>query len=59
MFEIGIFCVILLAVGYWVALWLMGRHDDVLHGPFHPGRRGGGGCSQGIAAAHIIAQGPR
>ena len=34
MFEIGIFCVILLAVGYWVALWLMGRHDDVLHGDF-------------------------
>jgi hypothetical protein len=34
MFEIGIFCVILLATGYWVALWLMGRHDDVLHGDF-------------------------
>ena len=37
MFEIGIFCVVVLAVGYWVALWLMGRHDDVLHGDFvHP-----------------------
>jgi hypothetical protein len=34
MFELGIFCVILLAIGYWVALWLMGRHDDVLHGDF-------------------------
>jgi hypothetical protein len=34
MFEISIFCVIALAVGYWVALWLMGRHDDVLHGDF-------------------------
>jgi hypothetical protein len=34
MFEIGIFCVIVLAVGYWAALWLMGRHDDVLHGDF-------------------------
>jgi len=34
MFEIGIFCVILLAIGYWVALWLMGRHADVLHGDF-------------------------
>ena len=34
MFEIGIFCVIVLAVGYWGALWLMGRHDDVLHGDF-------------------------
>ena len=34
MFEISIFCVIGLAIGYWVALWLMGRHDDVLHGDF-------------------------
>jgi Ca2+/H+ antiporter len=34
MFEISIFCVIVLAIGYWVALWLMGRHDDVLHGDF-------------------------
>ncbi|HLX13636.1 MAG TPA: hypothetical protein VKS24_00320 [Bradyrhizobium sp.] len=37
MFEIGIFCVIALAVGYWAVLWLMERHDDVLHGDFvHP-----------------------
>jgi hypothetical protein len=34
MFEIGIFCVIALAIGYWTALWLMGRRDDVLHGHF-------------------------
>ena len=34
MFEISIFCVIVLAAGYWVALWLMGRRDDVLHGDF-------------------------
>ena len=34
MFELGIFCVIILAVGYWVTLWIMGRHDDVLHGDF-------------------------
>jgi hypothetical protein len=34
MFEISIFCLIGLAIGYWVALWLMGRHDDVLHGDF-------------------------
>jgi hypothetical protein len=34
MFELGIFCVILLAAGYWAALWFMGRHDDVLHGKF-------------------------
>jgi hypothetical protein len=34
MFELGIFSVIVLAAGYWMALWLMGRHDDVLHGDF-------------------------
>lgn len=34
MFEIGIVCVIVLAIGYWAALWFMGRHDDVLHGDF-------------------------
>ena len=34
MFEIGIFCVILLAAGYWVAMFVMGRHDDVIHGKF-------------------------
>jgi hypothetical protein len=34
MFEIGIFCVIVLAVSYWAVLWLMGRREDVLHGEF-------------------------
>ncbi|MBR0813400.1 hypothetical protein JQ544_17840 [Bradyrhizobium diazoefficiens] len=34
MLEIGIFCVILLAAGYWVAMFVMGRHDDVIHGKF-------------------------
>jgi len=34
MFEIGFICVIVLAGGYWSALWFMGRHDDVLHGDF-------------------------
>ena len=34
MFEIGIFCVIFLAVFYWAVLWLMGRRQDVLHGEF-------------------------
>ena len=34
MFEIVIFGVIALAIGYWTALWLMGRRDDVLHGDF-------------------------
>ena len=34
MIEIGIISIIVLAVGYWVTLWLMGRRDDVLHGDF-------------------------
>ena len=34
MFEIGIISIILLAIGYWATLWLMGRRDDVLHGDF-------------------------
>ena len=34
MFEISIFCVILLAISYWVVLFLMGRREDVLHGDF-------------------------
>ena len=34
MFEIGIFCVIFLAMAYWAILWLMGRRQDVLHGEF-------------------------
>jgi hypothetical protein len=34
MFELGIFCVILLAVGYWATMWTMGRRNDVLHGKF-------------------------
>ena len=34
MFEIGISIFILLAVGYWATLWIMGRRDDVLHGQF-------------------------
>ena len=34
MFEVGIISIIVLAVGYWVTLWLIGRHDDVLHGDF-------------------------
>jgi hypothetical protein len=34
MIEIGIISIIVLAVSYWVTLWLMGRHDDVLHGDF-------------------------
>ena len=34
MFEFGVFCVILLAMGYWTTLFIMGRREDVLHGQF-------------------------
>jgi hypothetical protein len=34
MFEVGIISIVVLAVSYWVTLWLMSRHDDVLHGDF-------------------------
>jgi hypothetical protein len=34
MLEISVICIVVLAVGYWVTLWLMGRHEDVLHGDF-------------------------
>jgi hypothetical protein len=34
MFEIGIVCVIALAIGYWGALRLKSRQNDVLHGDF-------------------------
>ncbi|MGY3240146.1 MULTISPECIES: hypothetical protein [unclassified Bradyrhizobium] len=34
MLEIGISCVILLAAAYWAAMYVMGRHDDVIHGKF-------------------------
>jgi hypothetical protein len=37
MIEIGIFCVILFAVGYWATLFIMGRREDVLHGEFVEG----------------------
>ncbi|MGY3036687.1 hypothetical protein ACVIIV_005857 [Bradyrhizobium sp. USDA 4354] len=34
MLEIVLFCVILLAAGYWAAMFIMGRRDDVIHGKF-------------------------
>jgi hypothetical protein len=34
MFELIIFCVILIAVAYSATLWFMGRREDVLHGEF-------------------------
>ena len=34
MLEIVVFCVILLAAGYWATMFIMGRRDDVIHGKF-------------------------
>lgn len=34
MLAIGISVFLVLAVGYWAILWMMGRRDDVLHGQF-------------------------
>ena len=34
MLEIGILVFLVLAVGYWTTLWIVGRRDDVLHGQF-------------------------
>ncbi|MGL9618209.1 hypothetical protein QRQ56_09430 [Bradyrhizobium sp. U531] len=34
MIEISVFCVILLAAGYWTTMFVMGRRDDVIHGKF-------------------------
>ncbi|WP_375789935.1 hypothetical protein ACE10Z_27465 [Bradyrhizobium sp. Pha-3] len=33
-FEAIVFGLILLAVGYWATMFVMGRRDDVLHGKF-------------------------
>ena len=38
MFELIIFCVIALAIGYWATLFVMGRREDVLHGDFVEGK---------------------
>jgi hypothetical protein len=50
MFEIGVICIVVLAVGYWVTLWLMGRHDDVLHGDFVHAEQGSDTALPGQAA---------
>ncbi|MCK1654461.1 hypothetical protein IVA88_23880 [Bradyrhizobium sp. 149] len=34
MLELVVFCVILLAAGYWATMFVMGRRDDVIHGRF-------------------------
>jgi hypothetical protein len=34
MFEVAVFCILIIAIAYWALLWRMGRRDDVLHGEF-------------------------
>jgi len=34
MFELVVFCVIALAVGYCATLWILGRKDDVIFGRY-------------------------
>ena len=34
MLELIICCFLVFAVAYWVALWMAGRREDVLHGDF-------------------------
>ena len=50
MFEIAILSIIVLAVGYWVTLWLMNRHDDVLHGDFVHAEQGTEGAMSAFPA---------
>lgn len=55
MLEISIISIIVLAVGYWVTLWLMGRHDDVLHGDFVHEEEG---AEASVAADQLLHAGP-
>lgn len=34
MIELIVFCILVLAAGYWTAMYVMGRRDDVIHGKF-------------------------
>jgi hypothetical protein len=55
MFEIGIFCVILFALGYWATLFIMGRREDVLHGEFvEPEPELAGGAAMPASAPALI-----
>ena len=57
MFEIGVISIVVLAVGYWVTLWLMGRRDDVLHGDFvHPEPGADAAATPGFPASPFPAK---
>ena len=55
MFEIGIFCIIALAIGYWTTLWLMGRREDVLHGDFVQAEQGAEPAPAPAPAARVAS----
>jgi hypothetical protein len=55
MFEIGIFCIIALAMGYWTTLWLMGRREDVLHGDFVQAEQGAEPAPAPAPAARVAS----
>jgi hypothetical protein len=55
MFEVSIFCVIALAIGYWAVLWRAGRRDDVLHGDFVEGKERPEPTATQLAATQLPA----
>lgn len=58
MLEIGVLSIVVLAVGYWVTLWLMGRHDDVLHGDFVHHELGADAAATSIFPAKPLSRPP-
>lgn len=53
-FELIVFGIILLAVGYWATMFAMGRRDDVLHGHFVQDEEvAGPPVSQGISRPRL------
>jgi hypothetical protein len=34
MFEVAVYCIVIIAIAYSAFLWRMGRRADVLHGEF-------------------------
>jgi hypothetical protein len=58
MFELIIFCVIALAIGYWATLFVMGRREDVLHGDFVEGKEPPEPAATQLSAAQPAMQTP-
>jgi len=61
MLEISIICVIALALAYWMALFLMGRREDVLHGNFirsAPRTEPNRAAATSTGAARVVAPSP-